>query len=550
MAEIYMRDNLLPKDYDGKSKRRTSEEIQGILAEVIPRAPKSVKQTKLGYRIFYDDDADINFFFKIDKVEHLKTKLLTPQLSYNSQEQRELYIIDISEEIYKKTDSIILLELEQENSLTILILEKFTSHKTNKRYLKLTLDSKNARDNMINKGLIKAFNENLTVLPKKSSKVTMASGTDPQQPQYGWQQKSSAQHQGLALSSDSNWAGNRSKPYNSTQGNRNQPKPGLLPTPLGLQVTQNNQCNTTIKLYMEAFGVICDRLSSGLENPDLFVATFNDILHAQGYPTVNISQDILDTSRIIYKNKNTNNIFPGQAFNYNPNFHSPNIFQQSNAPLFQHHPHQGSPPGASNTYPLNQAPTFSTSQTSTSTGATPKILNSLNIPTHTNPPTSSQLNNASMLQHHPQQYSPPGSSNTTSLSQSPTTPPPQLSALACATANISNISTGYTDTNTITTPAHPLNSSISAFLLEARPPPMSNLPNNTSNSSAIPSSASATDTISKPHISPPKGGTNQASPTGTPDPLSLSHFPNITKPPKNAIRSSSRSSSRSRQAKK
>ena len=86
-----MRDNLLPKDYDGKSKRRTSEEIQGILAEVIPRAPKSVKQTKLGYRIFYDDDADINFFFKIDKVEHLKTKHLTPQLSYNSQEQRVIY---------------------------------------------------------------------------------------------------------------------------------------------------------------------------------------------------------------------------------------------------------------------------------------------------------------------------------------------------------------------------------------------------------------------------------------------------------------------------
>ena len=226
-----MRDNLLPKDYDGKSKRRTSEEIQGILAEVIPRAPKSVKQTKLGYRIFYDDDADINFFFKIDKVEYLKTKLLTPQLSYNSQEQRELYIIDISEEIYKKTDSTILLELEQENSLTILILEKFTSHKTNKRYLKLTLDSKNARDNIINKGLIKAFNENLTVLPKKSSKVTMASGTDPQQPQYGWQQKSSAQHQGLALSSDSNWAGNRSKPYNTTQRNSSQLKPGLLPTP-------------------------------------------------------------------------------------------------------------------------------------------------------------------------------------------------------------------------------------------------------------------------------------------------------------------------------
>ena len=463
MAEVYIRDDILPKDYDGKSPRRTNNEIQGIISGIIPRPPKSSKQTKLGYRVFYENDSDINHFFKPDILKKLKESQLTPQLSYSSQEQRELYIIDIPTEIYKKADSSILVEIEHSNNITILILEKFTSNKTDKKYLKLTLDSKVARDNIINNGSISIFDAQLTALPRKSSKATTASGIDPPQPTLNpWQRISSAQQHGQALPSSSNWAGTRRKQQNTAYGNNHHPKPGLLPTPTGLSLMQKNACTTSIKLFMEATGVICEKLQSGLEDPEFFVFSFNEILNEQGYPTVTVPQDLIDASKIIFNEKNANNILPTTNFNHNTNFHSPTILQHSNAPMFQPHPQQGYPNQTSSTSPLTQATAMAPPQSSTSTGAT---------------------------------------------------------------LDISNSSTGSTLTNTTTTAPHLTVASISALLDEARPPPMPTSPITTTNSSDIPSQLVINEEASSPLISPPKSGPSQNFHTDTPDLHSLTQFP-------------------------
>ena len=92
MSELYIRDNLLPKDSDGKGARRTSDDLSSILTEIFPRAPKSIVPKRLGFSVFYDNDYDVNPYFKPETKNKLQKHHLLARLSYATQAQREIYI--------------------------------------------------------------------------------------------------------------------------------------------------------------------------------------------------------------------------------------------------------------------------------------------------------------------------------------------------------------------------------------------------------------------------------------------------------------------------
>ena len=92
MAEIYIRDTLIPRETDGTGQRRTTTQINEILTGIIPRPPKSLKQVRLGFTAEYPNDEDANIFFKLDIINKLHDQNLTTRLSYNTQLQKEIYI--------------------------------------------------------------------------------------------------------------------------------------------------------------------------------------------------------------------------------------------------------------------------------------------------------------------------------------------------------------------------------------------------------------------------------------------------------------------------
>ena len=53
MSELYVRDKLLRKDYDGRGARRSSDDLLSILTEIIPSVPKSIVERRLGFSVFY-----------------------------------------------------------------------------------------------------------------------------------------------------------------------------------------------------------------------------------------------------------------------------------------------------------------------------------------------------------------------------------------------------------------------------------------------------------------------------------------------------------------
>ena len=169
MAELYIRDTLIPRETDGTGQRRTTTQINEILTGIIPRPPKSLKQVCLGFTAEYPNDEDANLFFKLEKINKLHDQNLTTQLSYNTQLQREIYIPNVPQASFDKIDGHIAIELEQRNHISFLALEKFKSNRTGKRYIKIVMESKAAKDQLTTKGSVHLYQHELSALAKLSN---------------------------------------------------------------------------------------------------------------------------------------------------------------------------------------------------------------------------------------------------------------------------------------------------------------------------------------------------------------------------------------------
>ena len=162
MAVVYIRDDLIPRQsYGDDVDRRSRDDINSTLTSIIPRPTTSMRQVRLGYTASYPSDKDANYFFKPEIITKLKDQNLTACLSHKTQEQREIYILNPPLPIHEKLDEHIIIELEHRNKINILYLEKFTSFRTNKRYIKIILDSKEAKDSVAANGTVLIYQTEL-----------------------------------------------------------------------------------------------------------------------------------------------------------------------------------------------------------------------------------------------------------------------------------------------------------------------------------------------------------------------------------------------------
>ena len=136
MSELYIRDNLLPKDFDGKGARRTRDDLLSILSEIISQPPGYIVERRLGFLVFYNEDRDVNSYFKPEIKNKLQQHHLLARLSYATQAKREIYILKTPDSIYNKADDLLTAEIEHKNNITVLKLDKFCSNKLQNIYLK------------------------------------------------------------------------------------------------------------------------------------------------------------------------------------------------------------------------------------------------------------------------------------------------------------------------------------------------------------------------------------------------------------------------------
>ena len=128
-----------------------------ILTDIIPLPPYSMTQQHLGFLVYYQHDIDVNFIYKPENQAKLQQNQLTARLSYDTENNRDIYILKTPGEIYNKYEANLTIELEERNAIQILKLEKFISEKSLKKYIKITLESKESCDEVVDKRFINLF---------------------------------------------------------------------------------------------------------------------------------------------------------------------------------------------------------------------------------------------------------------------------------------------------------------------------------------------------------------------------------------------------------
>ena len=338
--DIYIRDKAIHKSSnDPRHHSKTIEGLRSFLEDLVPRPISSVRLVKLGYIVVYDYEDAINYYFKSQICQGLENAGLEFKLSYKTQEQRELFILDPPPYIYNKMESDIIPDLEQKNQITILHLHKFESKKTFRKYIRITLSCEHEKNRIVNNKNIKAFLDELRATPRIAKQHPSGPQQQPAPADFNRihannynnttnKYSNINNNRSTYLPSTSNW-GNRNQHGNTADNNiynNNNRNHGLMPPPPGLAAVEIQAAEMDIRIFLQAVSIVSEKLSSGMEHPEMFVTNFNSILTHNGYNTVNIPNDILECSKQVHRNKLANN--QAQKFLANEFFHNPQIFQR------------------------------------------------------------------------------------------------------------------------------------------------------------------------------------------------------------------------------
>ena len=323
--QIYLRDELAVST-NSPTKRKV-QEIRDILSNIdsSPSAPNRINPSYQGFFVTYQNDKDLNFIFESATVNLLKNNNLISELARKTHLLRQVVISGVTNEIFSKSDNEILQELNQHNNSKVLLLSRFESPYYSKRYLFATLDSKVARDQIIDIGHIDLFQSKLSVHPPHTRQRAVNSVShnpsrtyitpSAQRQDQALSSSSypsrtyitpSAQHQGQALSSTSYWG---SSNKNHTQGSQSI-HPGRN-HPSDFEVASETN-DIDFKVIIEATSKICEVLSYGVENPKAYISLVNQSLahRYRGFSHIFIPPSAIKDSRALYLTKSSVNPSP------------------------------------------------------------------------------------------------------------------------------------------------------------------------------------------------------------------------------------------------
>ena len=135
LASIYLLDTLVNAN---NRQRRTLSEIESLLNSLSPpnTKPYSSTSTEKGYIFNYENDKDINCFFRNEITNKLTENNLSADLGKKTQSLRVIFVPGISDDSYDKDNSDIIENIENLNNIKIIKLDKFKVRSSNINYFK------------------------------------------------------------------------------------------------------------------------------------------------------------------------------------------------------------------------------------------------------------------------------------------------------------------------------------------------------------------------------------------------------------------------------
>ena len=298
--QIHLRDELVNRS--NHTAKRNEQEIQDILRNIDSSPlPQRINPTYQGFMITYANDPDVNFIFNPTNINLLKNKNLTPELAREMHNSRQVVISGLTEDIYSKPDTDIVQEIDQNLNSKVLLISRFDSLRNNKKYFFVTLDSKVARDQIIDRGNIELFQSNLSVQPPRPKPRV----TNPytHYPPLTYINRS-AQDKGQALSSTSHWGNSHRNPPQGPISNHPRRNHPYQNHPSNFKAdSETNEID--FKIIIEATSKVCEVLSYGVENPKAYISLVNQSLshRYRGFSNIFIPPSALKDSQTLYVTK-------------------------------------------------------------------------------------------------------------------------------------------------------------------------------------------------------------------------------------------------------
>ena len=337
--QIFLFDQLVSEPGKLANKDRLAE-VHRIVDAITPNS----KATRISFRgkgflVSFDKEDALNLFFHPISTETLKEHHLTAEIGINSQPQRVVFIPDVTIDTIQKDVSEIISHIQNDNNIKILSLQKIIQKKNN---IKLTLDSSKSAMDIITAGKIKVFSEIIKAEAQHiRPRVPNSHHINP--PNYSNSPSrwiNSAQNIGNWLPPTSDWASSREPVINQQQ-------PTASPSYHEDQL--RNFCLISHSM--------CEFLSRGIENPELYVSMCNDIHREQNLPIIKVPKSITDSSKMMFTQKKAMAIISTPS--PNTDSQTPASQPQSSHQLIPHNNSSSSTTNNTHSIPVNTSQTSS-----------------------------------------------------------------------------------------------------------------------------------------------------------------------------------------------
>ena len=195
---------------DGNDPRTSVDQVQSLIASVARQPPIQINITNQGFLVKFAHDLDCNIMFNPHIFHLFKRKRLSLFLSKFTQKNREVYILDPSDDILSTPEHSIINEIHNRYATSILQCNKIVSAKTQKKYIILTVEKKEDMTRLTSMGQITVFNQQFTAQQKREDNPNLNSHNVRQQPQpSGHQNQQSGPPGTSGLARLSNWGGHQ-----------------------------------------------------------------------------------------------------------------------------------------------------------------------------------------------------------------------------------------------------------------------------------------------------------------------------------------------------
>ena len=311
----------------------TFEQYSAIVRQIIPhnvtiRREKLVLNGK-GFIIDLAELKSANFIYGPSFIQELNAHNMTAELTFDTARTRSVFLTNVHNDIYCKEPCELIEEIKKASGKHIYKVHKFTGTGINSgcNYITVTADSRLSRDCIVREGYLNLFGKRVqTEFPKPKGRLPASMHAQTQsgnRHERTYQARPTNNHRNHEITNppprrENVW--HRNDPHFQTQHNdsiqRFTDQYPLISETLRPRNHKNGgvhhpdfKSEFEVDFYIRMSDRVCKTMQSGLENPEDYLNSMNNINASYGIPNIIVTKEdlVLARNKFICKTNAPNN---------------------------------------------------------------------------------------------------------------------------------------------------------------------------------------------------------------------------------------------------